>query len=61
VFRRTAPFLVIVLVLALPALEASGQLPALNDLFALGAGEGQEPARVETARRAEPPLVATPA
>jgi hypothetical protein len=60
VIRRTAPFLVIVLLLALPALEASGQLPALNDLFAFGQGDGQEPARAATERRAEPPFVATP-
>ena len=58
--RRSAPFLVIVLILALPALEASGQLPALNDLFAFGQGDGQEPARAATERRAEPPFVATP-
>ena len=58
--RRTAPFLVIALILALPALEASGALAPLNDLLALGQGGGQEPARVATARRAEPPLVATP-
>ena len=58
--RRSAPFLVILLLVALPVLEASGQLPALNDLFAFGQGDGQEPARVATARRAEPPFVATP-
>ena len=59
-FRRSAPFLVIALILAFPALEASGALGPLNDLLALGEGGGQEPARVATARRAEPPLVATP-
>jgi LVIVD repeat len=48
------------MILALPALEASGQLPALNDLFAFGQGDGQEPARAATERRAEPPFVATP-
>ena len=58
--RRSAPFLVIALILALPALEASGALAPLNDLLALGQGGGQEPAKVATARRAEPPLVATP-
>ena len=58
--RRSAPFLVILLILALPALEASGQLSALNDLFAFGQGDGQEPARAATAQRAEPPFVATP-
>ncbi|HYH90345.1 MAG TPA: hypothetical protein VEX67_14010 [Solirubrobacteraceae bacterium] len=59
-FRRTAPFLVIVLILALPALEASGALAPLNDLLALGEAGGQEPARAPTARRAEPPLDPTP-
>ncbi len=58
--RRAAPFLVIVLLLTLPALEASGALAPLNDLLALGEGSGQKPDRVATARRAEPPLVATP-
>ena len=58
--RRAAPFLVILLILALPALEASGALAPLNDLLALGHGGGQEPARVATAHRAEPPLLATP-
>jgi len=59
-FRRSAPFIVIALMLAFPALEASGALGPLNDLLALGEAGGQEPARVATARRAEPPLVATP-
>src|SRR3954451_11544403 len=58
--RRAAPFLVILLILALPALNASGALGPLNDLLALGQGGGQLPAKVATARRAEPPLVATP-
>jgi hypothetical protein len=58
--RRAAPFSVILLILALPALEASGALAPLNDLLALGQGGGQEPAKVATARRAEPPFVATP-
>ena len=47
-------------ILALPALEASGALGPLNDLLALGQGSGQLPAKVATAQRAEPPLVATP-
>jgi hypothetical protein len=59
-FRRAAPFIVIALILAFPALEAAGALTPLNDLLALGEAGGQEPARVATARRAEPPLVATP-
>jgi LVIVD repeat len=58
--RRTAPFLVIALILALPALEASGALSPLNDLLALGSAGGQKPERVATVRRAEPPLLATP-
>ena len=58
--RRTAPFLVIALILALPALEASGALGPLNDLLALGSAGGQKPERVATVRRAEPPLLATP-
>jgi hypothetical protein len=58
--RRAAPFIAIALILALPALEASGALAPLNDLLALGEAGGQEPARAPTARRAEPPLVATP-
>ena len=59
--RRTAPFLVILLLLTLPALEASGALAPLNDLLALGQGERPEAGRRSpTAQRAEPPLVATP-
>ena len=58
--RRAGPFIVIALILAFPALAASGALQPLNDLLALGEAGGQEPARVVTARRAEPPLVATP-
>jgi len=51
---------VIVLILALPALEASGALAPLNDLLAVGQGSGQKPEQVASVRRAEPPLVATP-
>src|SRR3954469_14146425 len=58
--RRAAPFLVIALILALPALNAVGALTPLNDLLALGQGTGQKPAKVAIARRAEPPFVATP-
>jgi hypothetical protein len=54
------PTLVILAVLALPALEASGALDPLNDLLSLGEGTGQQPAQVPVERRAEPPLVATP-
>ena len=48
------------LFLTLPVLSATGQLPQLNDLFVLGEGEGQEPARVPVQTNPEPPLVATP-
>ena len=58
--RRAAPFLLILAILVFPALAASGVLAPLNDLLALGQAGGQEPAKVATARRAEPPLVATP-
>src|SRR5690349_18706510 len=58
--RRAAPFLVIAIVLALPALNAMGALAPLNDLLALGQGDGQQPAQVAVAQRAEPPFVATP-
>jgi LVIVD repeat len=58
--RRAAPFLVIALILALPALNAVGALTPLNDLLALGQGTGQKPAKVAIATRAEPPFVATP-
>src|SRR4051812_31631869 len=37
-----------------------GALAPLNDLLALGEGEGQRPAQVAVAQRAEPPFVATP-
>jgi LVIVD repeat len=59
-FAVAGPALVMVIVLALPALEASGALAPLNDLLALGQGTGQQPAQVATVRRAEPPQVATP-
>ncbi len=46
--------------LGLPVLSATGQLTQLNDLFALGQGEGQEPAKAPVQTNPEPPLVATP-
>lgn len=48
--------------LALPTTAAAqqGPLGPLNDLGALGMGEGQTPAKVTTQRNAEPPLVASP-
>ena len=48
------------LMLALPALSATGQLAPLNDLLALSQGEGQRPERVPTQTRPEPPFVASP-
>ena len=54
------PALLLVVFLALPALSATGQLPQLNDLFVLGKGEGQEPAKAPVQTNPEPPLVATP-
>ena len=54
------PALLLAVFLALPALSATGQLPQLNDLFALGEGEGQEPAKAPVQTNPEPPLVATP-
>jgi hypothetical protein len=57
---RALPFVLMVVILALPALSASGALAPLNDLLSLGQGSGQEPAAAPTAQRAEPPFVATP-
>ena len=39
---------------------AAGQLGALNDLFAVGQGSGESPARAPVVHRTEPPSVATP-
>ena len=58
--RRAAPFLLILVILAFPALAASGVLAPLNDLLALGQAGGQKPAKAPRQRNAEPPLVATP-
>jgi hypothetical protein len=46
--------------LAIPPLSASGALPSLNDLLALGQGGGQTPAEMPIQHNAEPPLTATP-
>ena len=54
------PVVLLVVFIALPALSATGQLPQLNDLFALGKGEGQTPAKAPVQTNSEPPLVATP-
>src|SRR3954471_24148724 len=48
-------------VLAVPAhAAAQGPLGPLNDLLALGRGEGQTPDTVPTQRPPEPPQIATP-
>ena len=54
------PLVLLAAVVALPVLNAFGQIQPLNDLLSLGHAGGQTPARVATARRAEPPFVATP-
>jgi hypothetical protein len=59
-FRRAATLAALVAFIALPTLSALGALTPLNDLLAIGDGIGQEPAKAPEARRAEPPLVATP-
>jgi hypothetical protein len=58
--RRALPFLVIAIIVALPALNAVGALQPLNDLLALGEGDGQQPAQAAIQHNAEPPFVATP-
>src|SRR3954453_17630732 len=50
----------IALLVALSAATALGQGNPLNDLFAIGLGEGDAPAGVPIERREEPPLAATP-
>jgi len=50
--RRAAPFLLILAILAFPALAASGVLAPLNDLLALGQAGGFGAVR----RAAETPL-----
>src|SRR4051794_19412338 len=57
---RWVPITVIVVVMALPGIDAVAQLGPLNDLFALGQAGGQTPDKAPIERRAEPPLVATP-
>ncbi len=54
------PLVILGLFLVFPVLSATGQLPQLNDLFALGKGEGQTPAKAAVQTNPEPPLVATP-
>lgn len=62
--RRTARVVVVLGIAAvlgaLVAGVALGQLGAVNDLFALGQGNGDAPVRAPVVRRAEPPLLATP-
>jgi hypothetical protein len=57
---RWVPIAVIVIVMALPGIDAVAQLGPLNDLFALGQAGGQTPDKAPIEQRAEPPLVATP-
>jgi hypothetical protein len=57
---RWVPIAVILIVMALPAIDAVAQLGPLNDLFALGQAGGQQPEKAPIEQRAEPPLVATP-
>jgi hypothetical protein len=59
-WSRALPLALILVVVALPALSATGALNPLNDLLSLGEGGGQDPPAVATARRPEPPFVATP-
>jgi hypothetical protein len=44
----------------LSAAAALGQAGPLNDLFAIGQGDGESPSTVPIERRAEPPLLPTP-
>src|SRR5215211_3423819 len=59
--RRTLIAVLAAAVLALSAAAALGQADPLNDLFAIGEGDGEEPTRASIERREEPPTVATPA
>ena len=57
---QIAPFAVLALLLVLPPLAATGQLPPVTDLLAIGEGGGQTPPTAELQRNPEPPLSATP-
>src|SRR5215217_6263580 len=57
---RVLALLAAVVVLACSAAVAVGQGNPLNDLFAIGQGNGEEPDRAAIERREEPPLVPTP-
>jgi hypothetical protein len=57
---RILLIIVVVAAFALPPLSASGALPSINDLLALGQGGGQTPAAVPIQHNSEPPLRATP-
>jgi hypothetical protein len=50
----------VALLVALSTATALGQGNPLNDLFAIGLGEGDDPASAPIERREEPPLAATP-
>ncbi len=59
--RSAALLLAVAALFTLPAgAHAQGPLGPLNDLLALGEGQGQQPDRMPTLQRAEPPLVASP-
>jgi len=57
---RVAPLVLIVGILAVPALSAYGALTPLNDLLSLGQGGGQEPTAVPVRQPAEPSMDAAP-
>ncbi len=57
--KRLSVCVLLLLALAAPA-AAQGPFGPLNDLFALGQGEGQTPDTVPTMTRDEPPMEATP-
>jgi|tagenome__1003787_1003787.scaffolds.fasta_scaffold20985121_2 hypothetical protein len=59
--RRIASLLLLAAALVAPdAALAQGPVGPINDLAALGQGEGDSPAEVPVIKRAAPPLVATP-
>jgi hypothetical protein len=57
---RVIPLLAATGAVTIVTAGAAGQLGALNDLFAVGQGSGDSPARAPVVHRAEPPSVATP-
>src|SRR5437764_3204708 len=57
---RALPLLAATALVAIVTAGAAGQLGPLNDLFAIGQGGGDSPAKVQIAQPAEPPSTATP-